>query len=176
MNWKYWVMRNENPARVKNPTVMDPLAAVKRGLRKSRTSSIGWAVRRSVLMNSASNRSPATSVATVDVEAQPQLGAWMIPNTSVPMAALESPKPAKSRAGTAGSFEDGTRNATSPDTTAATRTMKRNTLPHQNSSNSQPPTIGPPATPMPVVAPQNPIALPRRARSVNTLALMDNDE
>jgi len=55
----------------------------------------------------------------------------------------------------------------------ATGTMNRNTLPHQKRPSSQPPTMGPAATPTPVVAPHSPIALARSARSVKTLAMSD---
>ena len=41
MNWKYWVTRKMNPWRAKNEIATDPLAAVKRGLRNSSTSSMG---------------------------------------------------------------------------------------------------------------------------------------
>ena len=43
------------PSRVKKDTVTAPLAALNRGLRKSRTSSIGCGARRSAAMNAASS-------------------------------------------------------------------------------------------------------------------------
>ena len=43
------------PNSVKNATVTAPLAALNRMLRNSRTSSIGWATRRSQPMNAASS-------------------------------------------------------------------------------------------------------------------------
>ncbi len=46
--------------------------------------------------------------------------------------------------------------------------MNKKTLPHQNRSKSQPPTIGPVAMPIPVVAPHSPMARARSRRSVNT--------
>ena len=46
--------------------------------------------------------------------------------------------------------------------------MNKKSLPHQNRSKSQPPTIGPVAMPIPVVAPHSPMARARSRRSVNT--------
>ena len=53
-----------------------------------------------------------------------------------------------------------------PNTAAGA--IARNALPHQKCSSSQPPTIGPNATPMPVVAPQIPMAFARSVRSGKT--------
>ena len=53
---------------------------------------------------------------------------------------------------------------TSGAATAATRAMgtsARNRLPHQKTSNSAPPRIGPIATPRPVTAPHSPMATAR---------------
>ena len=52
---------------------------------------------------------------------------------------------------------------------AAIGASAKKTLSQPSRSNSQPPTIGPSAMPMPVVAPQRPIARARSARSVKTL-------
>ena len=52
--------------------------------------------------------------------------------------------------------------------------MNRKTLPHQKCSSSQPPAIGPRATPTPVVAPHRPIAIARSLRSVKTLAISES--
>src|SRR5579864_2240800 len=173
-NWKYCVIRKVNPARVKNPIVIEPLAALNLGLRNKRTSSIGWVVRRSASMNTASTTSPAAMVASVRPDPHPQLGAWMMLNTRAPMAALESSNPRRSICGTDGSFDVGTRRATAAPMAIASGTMNTNTLPHQNCSSSQPPTMGPAATPTPVVAPHSPMALARSDRSVNTLAISDS--
>jgi len=61
MNWKYWVIRKMKPNRVKNATVTAPLAALKRMLRNSRTSSIGLGARRSQPMNEASRAAATTN-------------------------------------------------------------------------------------------------------------------
>ena len=57
--------------------------------------------------------------------------------------------------------------------TAAAGTMARKMLPHQKCSSSQPPTIGPNATAIPVVAPHTPIALARSVLSVNVFERID---
>ena len=54
--------------------------------------------------------------------------------------------------------------------------MNKKTLPHQKCPRSHPPTIGPIATPTPVVAPQSPMALARSERSVKMLAINDSVE
>src|SRR6266511_608193 len=66
--------------------------------------------------------------------------------------------PLQSTGGVLGSREGGTTPATRMAIPAATGAMNRKTLPHQNRSRSQPPTIGPSAIPTPVVAPHIPIA------------------
>ena len=71
MNWKYCVIRKMNPNRVKNATVTEPLAALKRMLRNSRTSSIGFAARCSQPMNAASRAADTTNPATLRALPQP---------------------------------------------------------------------------------------------------------
>ena len=51
--------------------------------------------------------------------------------------------------------------------------MATKTLPHQKCSSSQPPLIGPRATPSPVIAPHSPMARARSPRSVNRLEMID---
>src|SRR5439155_10537371 len=126
MNWKYWVMRNEKPARVKNPVVIDPLAAVKRRLRKRLTSSIGWSMPRSTLTKIASRASPPAMVASVAPEPHPQFGPWMMPSTRVAMLALDSTTPRQSMRGAAGSLEVGTTDAMMAAMMAAMGAMNRN--------------------------------------------------
>lgn len=55
-------------------------------------------------------------------------------------------------------------------------TFTRNTDPHQKWLKSQPPAIGPAATPNPVVPDQMPIARARAPSSVNTLVSIDSVE
>ena len=172
-NWKYWVMRKLKPLRVKKPTVTDPLAAVNRGFLNSPTSSIGRAIRRSTLTKIARMPRPRAIVPSVRAELHPQPGAWMMLRTSVPSPALERKRPRQSMGGAVGSLDEGTAQATSPATTAATGTMKRKTLPHQKWPSSHPPTIGPVATPTPAVAPHSPMACARSLRSVKTFASND---
>src|SRR5436305_13593322 len=104
-------MRNVNPASVKKPIVIDPLAAVKRGLRNKLTSSIGRAIRRSTLMNAARRTRPAAMVPSVRVDPHPQFGPWMMLRTSVPIAALDRSSPGQSIGGGVGSLEEGTEKA-----------------------------------------------------------------
>src|SRR5437762_5957590 len=111
--------------------VIDPLAAEKRGLRKRDTSSIGRSLRASTLMNTASSARPSAKAANVDVDAQPQSGAWMMAKTSVPIAAHDSTSPGQSMGDAAGSFDVGTEDATPKATRAARGTMNKKTLPHQ---------------------------------------------
>src|SRR5438094_6371780 len=174
MNWKYCVIRDVKPARVKNPVGIDPLAAVKRRLRKRLMSSIGWSMPRSTLTKIARMANPPAIVATVAPEPHPQFGPWMMPSTRAAMPALESTTPRQSMGGAEGSLDVGTTDAITAAMTAATGAMNRNTLPHQNCPSSHPPMIGPAATPTPVVAPHRPIALAHYDRSVNTLAISDS--
>src|SRR5713226_4630849 len=98
----------------------------------------------------------------------------MMARTRAPIPAVDRVTPRQSIGGVEGSLEEGTAMAMSPATTTATGTMNRNTLPHQKCPSSHPPTIGPVATPTPVVAPHSPIALARSLRSVNTFAIRDS--
>jgi hypothetical protein len=54
-NWKYWVIRKLKPEIPKNAMVTEPLAAVKRRLRKRLTSSSGSATVRSRRMKAANS-------------------------------------------------------------------------------------------------------------------------
>src|SRR5882672_6571441 len=104
-------MRNEKPARVKKPIVMDPLAAVNRGLRNKPTSSIGRAILRSTLTNVARRTRPPAIVPSVRADPHPQFGPWMMLSTIVPIAALDRTSPRQSIGGVVGSFDDGTNRA-----------------------------------------------------------------
>ena len=57
--------------------------------------------------------------------------------------------------------------------TAATGTLTMNTEPHEKCSSSQPPEIGPAATPTPTIAAHSPIALARFTGSVKMLVIND---
>ncbi len=84
------------------------------------------------------------------------------------MPAIDNPSPATSSFGARGSREFGT-NQIAPATAAITiGTFTRNTDPHEKCSRSQPPEMGPSATPTPVTAVQIPIAAARSRASVKT--------
>jgi hypothetical protein len=57
--------------------------------------------------------------------------------------------------------------------TAATGTLTRNTEPQEKCSSSQPPVIGPAATPTPTIAAHSPIAFARFTGSVKMLVIND---
>jgi hypothetical protein len=67
-----------NPISEKKVIVSAPLAALKRGLRNSATSSIGARARRSQTTNTASTLAASASPAIVRAAPQPWLGASMI--------------------------------------------------------------------------------------------------
>src|SRR5579859_1508541 len=70
-SWRYWVLTNRKPNSPKKTTVTDKLAAVKRGLRKKRRSSMGWLLRISTAAKAASTATPTAMALTVDTEDQP---------------------------------------------------------------------------------------------------------
>ena len=74
----------------------------------------------------------------------------------------------------AGSRDVGMNRRPATTATMATGTLTRKTAPHQKCSSSQPPTIGPIATPAPVIAAHTPIALARSFGSVKTLVSSAN--
>ena len=77
-NWKNWVIRKMNPNNVKKATDTEALAALKRGLANSRTSSIGTGARRSLMMNAASSTALTANPVIDWVEVQPRSGASMM--------------------------------------------------------------------------------------------------
>ena len=156
--------------------MIEPLAAVNRMLRNRLTSSIGRAVLFSTKTNTARITTPVAMSPSVRPEPHPQFGAWMMLRISVAMPALDKISPRQSMGGALGSRDVGTAHAIIAATKAATGTMNKKTLPHQKCPSSHPPTIGPVATPTPVVAPHKPIAFARSARSVKTLAINESVE
>src|SRR6476620_305673 len=86
----------------------------------------------------------------------------------------DSIKPGTSTGGAAGSREVGTNRTPPAMATAATGTLTMNTEPHQKCSSSQPPEIGPAATPTPTIAAHNPIAFARFTGSMKMLVINDN--
>ena len=96
------------PSSVKNETVTAPHAALKRGLRKRDTSSIGARDRRSQATNPSRRAAAIRNPAMLRVLLQPASGASMIVNTSSEMAAVDRPKPPRSSAWASASREVGT--------------------------------------------------------------------
>ena len=92
----------------------------------------------------------------------------------MPIPAPDRTRPRQSTGGVAGSREVGTAATTPTATTAASRAISTKMLPHQKRSSSQPPAIGPTATPAPAQAPHSPIARARSRRPVNTLMISDS--
>jgi hypothetical protein len=77
-NWKNCVIRKMNPSSVKNATVTERLAALKRMSLKSRTSSIGSAALRSPTTNPISSARAPAKPASEAGEDQPRFGASMM--------------------------------------------------------------------------------------------------
>ena len=162
------------PKRQKKAIVTEPLAAVKRGLRKRPTSSIGAEVRRSHITKAASRTVAIAKPPSVRALPQPWLGASMIVKISSPIAAVENTSPPRSIRGACGSRDVGTTEATKTAAAAATGAIAKKMLVQEKRSSSQPPAIGPRAIAAPAVAPQKPIALALSARSVKTLEISES--
>src|SRR5256885_7144890 len=162
------------PKRQKKAIVTEPLAAVKRGLRKRPTSSIGAEVRRSHITKAASRTVAIAKPPSVRPLPQPWLGASMIVKISSPIAAVENTSPPRSIRGACGSRDVGTTKVTKTAAAAATGAIAKKMLVQEKRSSSQPPTIGPTAIAAPSVAPQKPIALALSARSVKTLEISES--
>jgi hypothetical protein len=124
-------------------------------------------------MNTAAAAAANVKPTMVAVPVQPRSGASMMLNTKVPIARVERTRPPTSTGGVDGSREVGTKRVAPRKVTAATGAMATKTLPHQKCSSSQPPLIGPRATPSPVMAPHNPMARARSPRSVYRLEMID---
>src|SRR5437660_1787056 len=154
------------PKRQKKAIVTEPLAAVKRRLRKRPTSSIGAEVRRSHITKAASRTVAIAKPPSVRALPHPWLGASMIVKISSPIAAVENTSPPRSIRGACGSRDVGTTEATKTAAAAATGAIAKKMLFQEKRSSSQPPAIGPRAIAAPAVAPQKPIALALPARAV----------
>ena len=79
ISWKSWLMEKKIPIRAKNTMVRVSDETPKAGLRKRRTSSIGWAVRSCQATNRPSAVRPAARKARVSPDSQPWAGASMRP-------------------------------------------------------------------------------------------------
>ena len=101
----------------------------------------------------------------------PQLGASMTVYTRAVTPIADRIKPPMSSGGVAGSREVGTNKIPPTMATAATGTLTRKIEPQKKCSSSQPPVIGPAATPTPVMAAHTPIALARGTGSVKMFVI-----
>src|SRR5215211_1640518 len=164
-NCRYWVATNRNPKRAKNSAITVALAALKRGLRKSPTSSSGSAGRRCRSTNALRRTTAPPPAASTAGEVHPSDGASMTAHASAIRPAADSAAPRRSRRRPTGSRDSGTRRG--PRTTASTHsgTLTMKIEPHQKWSSRTPPATGPSATPRPAVAAQMPTAVARSRSS-----------
>src|SRR5882757_6308306 len=93
--------------------------------------------------------------------------------TSAVMPIEDRITPGRSTGGAAGSREVGTNRTPPMMATAATGTLTMNTEPQEKCSSSQPPEIGPAATPTPTIAAHSPIAFARFTGSAKMLVISD---
>ena len=89
---------------------------------------------------------------------------------------IERIEPSQSTLRGAGLRESGTSGTASAIPANATGTLMRNTEPHQKWASSRPPTIGPSASPAPLVPDQNPSARWRSPASANMFVMIDSVE
>ncbi len=151
---------------------MAPLAALKRGLRKNRMSSIGWSVWSSQATNAPSNASPTANPARIAGAVQPCDGASITAHRKVASPAIDSSAPIGSSGGADGSRESGTSIQPPIRAMMTTGTLTRNTEPQKKWESRKPPAIGPRPTPSADTPAHTPIALERSAGSVKTLEMM----
>ena len=163
------MIRKMNPNRAKNAVVTDRLAAVNRAFLNRRTSSIGWARRRSTNANTMRIAMPPINPARIHGEVQPHVGASMIAQMTKPTPAAESTSPRKSMGPMFGSRDSGSKNAPSTIAMMATGMLTMKMDPQEKCSRSRPPVMGPIATATPTIAVQMPMAAARSLGSVNTL-------
>ena len=149
------------PISAKNTSVIEMLAALKRRLRKTRTSSIGCGVCRSQAMKAAMIAAPSANAVRMIELVQPRSGASISAHTIADRPAIERTMPGKSRRGDSGSRESGISIAPAIRQPATTGRLTRKTMPQSKCSISQPPVIGPIAMPIPDTAAQIAIAFGR---------------
>src|SRR4051812_6208474 len=140
---KYWVMRNIEPNMAKNVMVMAALAAEKRRFWKNRTSSMGWLLFNSQMMNAPITTKPITKAVTTLLSPQPLAGASMMAQSSETSPTIERQAPTRSRCGASGSRDVGNRKRPAMRAPMVTGTLIRNTEPHQKWASSSPPSTGP---------------------------------
>ena len=101
----------------------------------------------------------------------PTLGASMMVYTRAVTPIADRTRPGPSTGGDAGSRDVGTNSSPPTNATAAIGTLTRKIEPHQKFSSSQPPVMGPAATPTPTMAAHRPIALARGTGSVKMFVI-----
>ncbi len=155
------VRKYTTPISAKNTNATEMLAALKRRLRNTLTSSIGWLERRSHAMNAAMMAEPAANAPRIVESVQPRSEASIRPHTIAVRPAMDSPAPTRSSFFGSGSRDSGIRiaPATRPIATIGMLTRKR--LPQSKCSSRKPPEIGPIAMPIPDTAAQMAIAFGR---------------
>jgi hypothetical protein len=158
------------PNRAKNATATDALAALKRALRNTPTSSIGSSRCSSQAMKLASRTNARRKPPSVTGAVQPWRGASITVYTRVDTPAMDTMRPTGSKRPARVSREVGSSTRPAISATATTGTLTKNAEPHQKCSSSQPPVTGPRATAMPDAPAHRPMALARSAGSVKTLA------
>ena len=120
--WKYWVIMKMNPNRPKNASAIAPLAAANRGLRNSRTSSIGSGRRACHQAKTASTTSAPPIPPTVAADPQPCDGASMIDQVSSAIPTIDSSAPNGSNRPACGSLDSGSSSRPPMSATTATGT------------------------------------------------------
>ncbi len=158
----------------KKVSVMALLAAVNRGLRKKRMSSIGVGVCSSQTMNDAIATAPTANEPSTSGSVQPFAGPSMMPKSSEPRPTIESTAPSGSRCEWLGSFEVGTRNHPATSASATSGRLTQNTELHSKWRSSSPPVTGPMATARPEKPAHTAIARPRSRGSRKTLVRIDS--
>ena len=166
--------RNTKPISAKNTSVTVRLAAVNRGLRKKRTSSIGCSTRRSQATKAVSASTATANAPRIGALVQPSLGASMMPQTSATSPTIESPAPVQSIGSACGLRELGTRKRPAMSAPITIGTFTKNTDPHQKCSRRKPPATGPSAMAMPATPDQMPIAMARSRGTVKTLVMIES--
>src|ERR1017187_8545899 len=121
---------------------------------KNRRSSMGWELESSQVTKPASTARPPAPTPSTSPEDQPCTGASMMAQSTSPSPTIDSTEPPESNRLASGSLESGTSGTAKSTPNRATGTLIKNTEPHQKCASSSPPTIGPSATPAPLVADQ----------------------
>ena len=125
--WRYWLRKKSAPIRLKKASVTDRLAAVKRGLRNRRTSSIGSATRRSHQTKVTSVTAETANAVRTKGLAHPFSGISMIAHTSETRPITDSTAPAGSSATLPGARDSGTMASVARMPTMTNGTLTRKT-------------------------------------------------